>query len=191
MNLSETQQRLLDELTNEFTKINNQFNKKGVETKLFNPLPVVIEELETVKLLKELEAKNNTMFKQCEQMYDSICQAVNDDIKASEIHGIKIPMRCIKKYANNGGYIYGLEIVPLREDGTERQIDVYESLRIDIELKQVYTKIGNTTMLKYVGFKYGISNTEKLYDSVEEYLNSEYFRERFGKMYRKYCVPRK
>jgi hypothetical protein len=193
MNYTETQKRLLDELANEFAKINQQFDKDGGKGKLFNPLSIVVDELETVKQIKEIDAHNDTMFEQRQLLFEEVCRKINDDIKASETHSVKIPMRCVVLRSQNGCRdIYALQINPLRADGSEVNIDVNEALRIDIELIGQSVKVGNSSTTKYVGFRYGKSYSTGvgMYNTIEDFLNTDYFQEKFGRLFRKYCVPK-
>ena len=181
MNLTETQKRILNELTNEFETINHQFNTGIGKHKLFNPAPIIEGELENVRQLKELEAHNKAMYEQREQMFVDICAILNDDLKDT-------PMRCVENKNVHSHKTYALTIVPIDSNGNRIRLDVSNTLFIYIEFETKHVTIGNKSHHKYIGFEFGSS--DHYFKTIEEYTNSDYFKNKFGEIYNKYCVPR-
>ena len=180
MNLTETQKRIINELTNEFETINHQFNKDNGNIKLFNPIPIVNNVLENVRQLKELEAHNKAMYEQTQQMYSDICAMLNDDLK-------DVPMVCVEKKNFHSHETYGLAVNPIDKNGIVIDLYVTDALLIDIKIVNDFMTIGNKSYHKYTAFKFGSS--DHYFKTIKEYTNSPYFKNKFGEIYNKHCIP--
>ena len=181
MNLTETQKRIINELTNEFETINHQFNTGIGKHKLFNPTPIVNNELENVRQVKELEVHNKAMSEQAQQMFRDIRDILNDDLKDT-------PMVCIEKKNVHSHKTYALEIAPLDKYGKPRNLCALNSLTIYIELETKHVGIGTKSYHKCIGFKFGSS--DNYFNTIEGFTNSDYFKRKFGEIYNGYCIPR-
>jgi hypothetical protein len=180
MNYTETQKRLLDELANEFNRLNQ--SQSNNEFSLINIGEIIDKENEHERLIKEIELHNKAMNKLAMQQMFDIAKKLDADFKKAGVN-----LKCFFNEEDALKYQTPrtIKIKAIDESGKELDTCISDIIFIEFSFTHEQHVFDNRTKYKYVNITYG--NGNKHYKTIEDYLNTQDIQIKFGSLYRNYC----
>jgi hypothetical protein len=181
MKLTVTQQQLINDLRNEFLKLNQtQCSDTGFTFLDLNEIKS--KEDEDIKQFNEIELHNAAMNKN--QMYHmfEVMDKLDADFKKAGLN-----LKCYMNREEALRFKKPMSIHLIAYDKTTgKEISISgDNVWIEAKPQYVVYPFKGRNIYKIVGYKYGrIHQHTLIYDSVEEYLNSPKVREEFAIIYR-------
>lgn len=183
MKLTESQKKILEDITNEFNSLNE--SEKTNESFSLIDMSNIISKAKQIEIeYEEIQLNNNAMNKIGMEMLLSIVKKLDNDFRKAGVN-LKCDYDKDRKYANQ----IPIDIIPFNPY-TGEFIEVDSSDKLYINLNNIYDRKyfhNHGWVHKIIGFSFGFGAIRIEKPTIEELLTSAYFTERLEKLYTKYC----
>ena len=160
MKLTQNQQAIIDSLTNEFNRINNESTKGSFNLININPLIDKTREIKENQRIAELD----------KQMWDKL--AMDEAQRIAELLSEDLPFACVERYGKSNGH-YDLPYITIqRGKGITGHHENHVCIQVTIVKEWVkqshdcgYEK---GIRLGYERYEHSYSNNRTIYNSIEE-----------------------